>query len=251
LGYSTAQHTCEIKHSQDFHRRYRGIVGSLGYLVTMTRPDLALSYSELSKYVQFPGIAHMEVAEHVLRYLRDTWNESIPYTRGSRKPNKLWGWMDADWASDTGTRCSLVGHILMMNCGPISWKSRRQFFASLSTSEAEFVAANQAGQEALYLRETLKDFGYHQKTVTEIYEDNLTCVTMSQNPVCCKFSRHIDIRRYFVRELVKAGLVKLVPLRTHKMVADALTKSLPSPAFIGLRRIMMDQTPYALKFLHS
>jgi len=41
----------------DCHKRYRGIVGSLGYLVTMTRPDLAWSYSELSKYVQFPGKA--------------------------------------------------------------------------------------------------------------------------------------------------------------------------------------------------
>jgi len=36
----------------DFHRRYRGIVSSLGYLVTMTRPDFALAYSELSEYVQ-------------------------------------------------------------------------------------------------------------------------------------------------------------------------------------------------------
>jgi len=54
-----------------------------------------------------------------------------------------------------------------------------------------------------------------------------------------------------VCELVKAGLVKLISLRTHKMVADALTKSLPAPAFIGHRRVMMDQTPFALKFLHS
>ena len=50
----------------DLHRRYSGIVGRLGYLVTMTHPDLAWSYSELSKYVQFPGIAHMQAAEHVL-----------------------------------------------------------------------------------------------------------------------------------------------------------------------------------------
>jgi len=56
----------------DFHSRYRGIVGSLGYLVNMTCSDLAWSYSEHSKYVQFPGIAHMEVAEHVPQYLRDT-----------------------------------------------------------------------------------------------------------------------------------------------------------------------------------
>jgi len=43
-----------------------------GYLITMTRSDVAVSYCELSKYVQFPGIAHMEAAEHVLHYLYDT-----------------------------------------------------------------------------------------------------------------------------------------------------------------------------------
>jgi len=74
---------------------------------------------------------------------------------------------------------------------------------------------------------------------------------MSENPVRRKFSRHIDIRCYFVRELVNARFVHFVPLRTHKMVTDALTKYLPSPAFIGHRRIMMGQTPFALKFLHS
>jgi hypothetical protein len=50
-----------------FHLRYRGIVGSLAYLVNMTHPDLAFAYSELSKYVQCPQPAHMLVAQHVLR----------------------------------------------------------------------------------------------------------------------------------------------------------------------------------------
>ena len=105
----------------------------------------------------------------VLQYLRDTWNESITYTRGSPNPNELWGWVDADWAGDIDTRRSHTGYILMMNGGPISRKSRRQDNVSLSTSEAEFVAASQAGQDTLYLLETLKDFGYP----TKIYEDNL------------------------------------------------------------------------------
>jgi len=45
----------------------------------------------------------------------------------------------------------------MMNGGAISqaWKSLHQDNVSLSTSEAEFVAARQADQEAIYLRETL------------------------------------------------------------------------------------------------
>ena len=68
------------------------------------------------------------------------------------------GLVDADWAGDTDTSRSHTGYILMINGGPISWKSRQQDNVSLSTSEAEFVAASLAGQEAIYLRETLTDF---------------------------------------------------------------------------------------------
>jgi len=83
---------CDKNPAPDFHRRYRGIVGSLGYLVTMARPNLAWAYSKLSKYVQFPGNNHMLAAEKVLRYLRGTWNQIIRYFRDSHEnPNVLWG----------------------------------------------------------------------------------------------------------------------------------------------------------------
>ena len=45
-----------------FHLRYRVIVGSLDYLVNMTRPDLAFAYSELSKYVQCPQPDHIRAS---------------------------------------------------------------------------------------------------------------------------------------------------------------------------------------------
>ena len=38
----------------NLHRKYCSIVGCLSYLVKMTRPDLAFSYSQLSKFVQYP-----------------------------------------------------------------------------------------------------------------------------------------------------------------------------------------------------
>jgi len=44
--------------------------------------------------------------------------------------------------------------------GAVSWKSRRQDCVSLSTSEAEYVAASQCGQEVLYLREIMRDFSF-------------------------------------------------------------------------------------------
>jgi hypothetical protein len=64
---------------------------------------------------------------------------------------------------------------------------------SLSTSEAEYVAASQCGQELYYKWEILSDFGFARSAPTKIYEDNLACVAMSENPVRRKFSesRHM------------------------------------------------------------
>jgi len=78
-GTRLTKDQCDLSPDPAFHRRYRGIVGSLGYLVNMTRPDLAWSYSELSKYVQYPGQAHMDAALHALHYLRGTYDQVILY----------------------------------------------------------------------------------------------------------------------------------------------------------------------------
>jgi hypothetical protein len=52
---------------------------------------------------------------------------------------------------------------MSLNGGPISWKSSRQGGVTFSSSEEEFVAASQAGQELVYLRALLKGFGYPQR----------------------------------------------------------------------------------------
>ena len=50
------------------HRTYRSIVGCISYLVVMTRPDLAFSFSQLSKFLQHPGDTHLAAAYRVLAY---------------------------------------------------------------------------------------------------------------------------------------------------------------------------------------
>ena len=78
----------------------------------------------------------------------------------------------------------------MLTGGAVSWKSRRQDCVSLSTSEAEYVAASQCGQEVVYLREILRDFGFIPIGPTQVYEDNLACVAMSENPVRRKYNSY-------------------------------------------------------------
>jgi hypothetical protein len=90
-------------------------VGSLGYLVNMTRPDLAFAYSELSKYVTRPGKAHLAAVEHTLRYLRCTFDKSLRFSRDCPIVDTPWGWVDLDRAADTDTRRSHAACIIMMD----------------------------------------------------------------------------------------------------------------------------------------
>jgi hypothetical protein len=237
---------CDLHPDHDFHSRYRGIVGSLGYLVNMTRPDLAFAYSELNKHVQFPDTLHMTTTDHFLRYLGGTYEKGILFSRGIKHSNLLWGWVDADWAGDTDTRRS--------HTGPISWKSRRQDSVTLSTLESEYMVAIEDDKDVVYIRVILQDFGFPQKGPTNLYEDNLATVVMSTNPVLRKYSRRIDIHRHYVRELVLLGLIKIIPLGTHDMVADALTKSLPAPALMRHREVMMGHQrfqPFYARSFHA
>jgi hypothetical protein len=53
-----------------------------------------------------------------------------------------------------------------------------------------------------------------------------------------------------LRRLYVAGVVRLIPLQTHLMVADALTKSLPGPVLTQHREVMLGHTPFYARLLH-
>ena len=78
------------------HRKYRSIVECLSYLVNMTRPDLAFSFSQLSKFLQYPGEAHLTAAYRVLAYVKRTLHQGLLWhDPGAGSRNKLSGWVDS------------------------------------------------------------------------------------------------------------------------------------------------------------
>lgn len=126
------------------HRRYQGIIGHLSFLVSCTRPDMVFAYTELSKFVQYPGVKHLRAAERTLQYLMGTYDAGITYWRlDPERRNSLEGWVDSDYAADPYTRRSVTGYVMSINGCPVSWKAKRQGCVTLSSSEAEFVAASQ------------------------------------------------------------------------------------------------------------
>ena len=69
-------------------------------------------------------------------------------------------------------------------------------------------------------------------------EDNASCILMSKNSTNRERSRHFDVRVHFLRDMVRDGAVKLIKCTGTQNVADALTKSLPKPAFHKYREFL-------------
>ena len=90
----------------ELHSLYRGIIRHLSFLVMMTCPDLAFAFTELSRFVQAPGEAHLRAAKHMLAYLAGKKSEGITYSKPSNESmvNHLVGWVDSIYAADPNTR---------------------------------------------------------------------------------------------------------------------------------------------------
>ena len=118
---------CPARYAIDpaLYQRYRSIVGSIGYLVQMTRCDLA--FSQIGQLLYCPWEAHMAAAERVLRYIRGTHDRGLIFCDpGPERRNILYGWVDSGFAADPDTRQSMTGYVMAVNGAPISWCSCRQ-----------------------------------------------------------------------------------------------------------------------------
>lgn len=92
---------------------YRQLVGS--YLAVFTRPDLAFTASQLSKYLDSPIQHHWPAGKRVLRYLLGTTNIGI--ICGSDKlnnNNKLVDYSDLDYGACVDTRRSISGAVISL-----------------------------------------------------------------------------------------------------------------------------------------
>ena len=91
--------------------------------------------------------------------------------------------------------------VMLYNKSPIMWKLKMQKTPVLSTVEAEYYSASEAGCEALYLRALLCRLCFGQKKPTPIYEDNTACIEWGNNVIGGRErAKHIDIREHFAHD---------------------------------------------------
>lgn len=213
---------------------YKQIVGSLMYLTT-TRPDIMYSVSLISRYMENPTEMHLLAAKRILRYLQGTRDLGLFYQKGEKG---LFGFTDSDYAGDQDDRRSTSGYVFMLGTAAVSWSSKKQPIVTLSTTEAEFIAATACACQAIWLRRILEELQVKQVTATIIFCDNNSAIKLSKNPVLHGRSKHIDVKYYFLRDLSQDGTIELVYCRTEDQVADIQTKPLKVATFVKLRSLL-------------
>ncbi|XP_020242941.1 uncharacterized protein LOC109821162, partial [Asparagus officinalis] len=103
---------------------YASAVGSIMYAMLCTRPDIAYSLSLL-----------------FLIY--------------GKSDLRMEAFSDSSFQSDIDDSKSVSGYVFTLNRGAVSWKSSKQDTVADSTMEAEYIAANDAAKEAVWMRKFL------------------------------------------------------------------------------------------------
>jgi hypothetical protein len=158
---------------------YQSMIGSLLYLCA-SRPDIMLSVCMCARFQANPKEVHLRAVKRIMRYLVYTTKFGLWYPKGSSFD--LIGYSNADWAGckidrkSTSWTCQFLGRSL------VYWASKKQNSVALSTAKAEYIAAGHCCAQLLWMRQTLRDYGYKLSKVPLLC-DNESAIRMADNPI--------------------------------------------------------------------
>ncbi|GJR33551.1 ribonuclease H-like domain-containing protein [Tanacetum coccineum] len=193
---------------------YRSLAGGLQYL-TFTRPDLSYAVQQICLYMHDPREPHFAALKRILHYVQGTLELGLHLYASAT--TSLVGYTDADWAGWPST-CSV---------------------------EAEYRGVANVVAETAWIRNLLRELHSPLLTATLVYCDNVSAVYMSANPVQHQRTKHIEIDIHFVRDMVKAGHVRVLHVPSRFQYADIFTKGLPSALFEDFRSSLSVRPPPA------
>ena len=209
-------------------------IGSLMYLMTATRPDLAFPVGQLARFMANPSGNHFKALQRIWSYVLGTKTHGLTYKSASTSP-QLQGYVDADWGGGIGTRRSTTGYLFLVGNTAISWKSKLQKTVALSSCEAEYMALKDAIKEQAWLRSMFESIEILTKSSSKtLYTDSQSARSLTRNPVFHERSKHIDIQYHYARESVLEGRTDLQFIPTDQQLADGLTKAISNEKWARL-----------------
>jgi len=204
---------------------YINAVGSLLYLTTTSRPDIAYTAGVLACFNSNPGMVHWKAVKHAFCYLKSTLNMKLEYGPDEDMEELFVIFCDADHRGNLDNRKSTSGVLVKIGREAVIWISRLQNIVTLSTTEAEHVAGVVSGKEICWLRNMMLELGYKVMGPSQLWMDNQSSMSVAENPEHHGWMKHLNLWYYWLRDEVEKGTIESMYLQMDDMPADLLTKS--------------------------
>ncbi|GKA19710.1 retrovirus-related pol polyprotein from transposon TNT 1-94 [Tanacetum coccineum] len=170
-----------------------------------------------------PTEKHLHTVKRIFWYLREIVNQGLWYPKDSSIA--LTAFADADHAGCQDTRRSTSSSMQCLGDRLVSWSSKRQKSATISSMEAEYIALSGCCAQVLWMRSQLTYYGFGFNKIP-MYCDNKRAIALCCNNVQHSRSKHIDIRFHFIKEHVENGVIELYFVNKEYQLADIFTKAL-------------------------
>ncbi|GKA93821.1 retrotransposon protein, putative, ty1-copia subclass, partial [Tanacetum coccineum] len=135
-----------------------------------------------------PTEKHLHAVKRIFRYLRGTVNQGLWYPKDSLIALTAFG--DAGHAGCQDTRRSTSGSMQFVGDRLVSWSSKRQKSAAISSMEAEYIAMSGCCAQIIWMRSQLADYSLGFNRIP-MYYDNKSAIALSCNNVQHSISKHI------------------------------------------------------------
>ena len=214
---------CEIKYEGQWDME--SLVGHVLYLYMCTRCDVGHPLKRLSRFIKEFGKKHVELAKHLLRYLKGSINKGLEYT--AKYPMYLQIFTDASHANCKDTGRSILSIVCKMGGNTVYWKNSFSSIVCHSSFESEGVR---------WLSDAMG--GLLQNTVS-VFVDNSAAVSTANNPLQPGRNLHVHARYFYVRDLVNNSRINVHHIPTSMQVADVGCSYKGGPNFRQLREYLL------------
>jgi hypothetical protein len=204
--------------------KYRKMVGKLLWTVKKESPDCANAVRELSAHLSNPGRDQWDAVTRIVGFLAH--NEERVLKMRTPTSMRVTGYVDSDWAANKDTRKSTTGFLVTIGGCLVSWQSKAQPSVTLSSTEAEYVALSMCAQEIKFIMMLLDEIAANfLETPSILREDNTGAIFTAKNQQIGARTKHIDVKHHHVKDMLQAGELELLFVKSEENFADLMTKN--------------------------
>ncbi len=202
------------------------------------RPDLRPTIAYLCTRVRKPTQTDWLKLVRMMDFLERTKEDCL--TLESDGSGVLTWSIDAAFAVHDDMK-SHSGMTMTLGKGAVCSMSRKQKLVTRSSTEAELVAVDDSLTQVVWSKNFLEAQGYKIKAKV-ILQDNESAIKLETNGMKSvgQRSRHINIRYFFITDLVQQGVVTIEYCPTADLEADYESKPLQGFPFVKHRKSLMN-----------